>query len=46
MIHYIGASGNNIAKFIDCQILADTLILKLIKNVSAMLPIDILLMVK
>ena len=44
---YISFGSNNIAKFIDYQILADTLIkqLKQIEDISVILSIDILLMV-
>ena len=42
---YIGFGGNITAKFIDYQILANTLILILKQNGIIILPIDILLMV-
>ena len=44
---HTGVGGNNIAKFIDYQILADTLIVKLKWNesISEILPINILLSV-
>ena len=44
---FTGFGSNNIAKFIDYQMLADTLIkqLKQIEDISVILSIDILLMV-